>query len=324
MIDKLEVLVPEGVPRREEVWRENREHFANLGSIFGRTLDADFSLALRVHRDFRVPIAKEKRHFKVDFTDTRLMSADDILWRLMWLFEVDQEQALSFRIGRIDFAADVYGVSVEWFKLNSRVKRKRTTLSYEGCKEETSKGNITSVAFGKRPDMYRIYDRVAEKRHRGAETLYDGMSLGAPVPIVTRVERQCSGRAVPKDVATVGALLEHASTVDPFPALWCREKNDGSPSTEGWPPQKWLMNEGLAAVVQRYGEATVRARLNRGRNAMRIFSRYSELLSENSTGVTADRIHEIYRFGTVKQLNIPVRGPDRELQYPADGVVLTL
>ena len=219
MIDRLEVLVPEDAPKRTEVWRRQRLQPAKRSSVYAHTLDADFQLALRVHLNFRVPIAKERRHLKIDFTDTRLLSADDFLWRLAQLFQVRREEALRFRIARIDFTADAYGVPVEWFRQHSRVKRKRKPQSYEVCKKESSKGYVTSVVFGKRPDLYRIYDRIAEKDERGADVLYDGMFSGSPVPIVTRVERQCSGRAIPKDLSTLGGLFEHAGAADPFPGV---------------------------------------------------------------------------------------------------------
>ena len=80
-------------------------------------------------------------------------------------------------------------------------------LSREGEKEATVlrdfegrvfKGGVTALVFGKRPDLYRVYHKVAEKRERGADILYAGMFYGAPTPIVTRVERQCSGKAFPQ------------------------------------------------------------------------------------------------------------------------------
>jgi hypothetical protein len=324
MIDRLEVLVPEDVPKRTEEWRRHRVRPAKGNSVYAHTLDADFQLALRVHHNFRVPIAKESRHLKIDFTDTRLLSADDFLWRLARLFQISREEALLFRIARIDFAADVYGVPVEWFRQHSRVKRKRKPQSYEVCKTESSKGSVTSVVFGKRPDLYRIYDRIAEKQERRADVLYAGMFSGTPLPTVTRVERQCSGRAIPKDLATLGGLFDHAAAADPFPGLVCTETKDAYVSTEDWKPQKWLMSVGLATAVKQFGEATVRTRLNRAGNANRFFSQYSDLLRADPTGVTADRLREIYRNGTLKQLNLPVLGPDGEVRYPQGGYSVLL
>lgn len=322
MIDRLEVLVPEEVPKREENWRGSQIRPAKGGTVYAYTLNEDFQLALRVHFNFRVPIAK--RHLKVDFTDTRLMTADDLLWRLTWMFRIGEEQARAFRVQRIDFAADVFGVPVEWFKRHCQVKRKRKTQSYEVCRSETSKGAVTSVVFGKRPDLYRIYDRVAEKLARGAELLYPGVELGAPAPIITRVERQCSGRSIPKAVGSLGALFENAAEIEPFPGLVCRKAEGARISHEDWAPQMWLMSLGLATAVRELGEAIVRARLNRRGNAARIFDRYSGLLRADSPGVTAQQLREVYRRSTVRQLNLPIVGEDGTIRYPAKGRLLTL
>src|ERR1035438_9007581 len=88
MIDRLEVLVPEDVPKRTEEWRKHRVLPANRSSAYAHTLDADCQLALRVHYNFRIPKARASRHFKIDFTDTRLLSAEDLLWRLARLFQI--------------------------------------------------------------------------------------------------------------------------------------------------------------------------------------------------------------------------------------------
>jgi hypothetical protein len=213
---------------------------------------------------------------------------------------------------------------VEWFKRNCRVKSKRSPRSYEDCNTGAWKGIVTSVEFGKRPELYRIYNRVAEKRARGAEVLYDGMSSGAPAPIVTRVERQCSGRAVPKEVATLGDLFEHGADLNPFPNLVCRKTEVKYLSTEDWKPQQWLMSLGLASAVQELGEAVVRARLNQAGNAKRYFEKYSDLLHVYAPGVTVEGLRDIYRKGTIRQLNIPRTGPDGKILYPAGGFVLLL
>jgi hypothetical protein len=59
-------------------------------------------------------------------------------------------------------------------------------------------------------------------------------------------------------------------------------------------------------------------------NASRFFSQYSDLLHADSAGVTGDRLREIYRNGTMKQLNRPVLGPDGKVCHPQGGLSLTL
>ena len=325
MIDRLEVLVPNDVPIQPNEWRKYLVKRARLGFPYALTLDADDALSLRIHHKHRVPVRREKRHFKVDFTGTRLLTAEDMLWRLISLFQIQREQALSFQVARVDLAADVYGVPVEWFRQHSRVKRKRRPQSYEAWKADSSKGAVTSVVFGKRPDLYRIYDRIAEKKKHGKEILHAGLSSGVPSPIVTRVERQCTGRSISKEFRTLDGLIKHAADVQPFPQLVCSHTVAERVADDNWPPRRWLLNIGLATAVRQYGEATVRARLNRGgKNAKRFFEQYSDMLRSDQPGVTAEQLREIYRSTTIRQLNVPVTGPDGEARYPAGGFVLTL
>jgi hypothetical protein len=308
-----------------ERWRELELRPAKVGLPYSTTLNADEQFSLRIHYGHRMPTAKEARHSKVDFTDTRLLSADDLLMRLTSLFRVSREQAMSFRVVRIDFTADVYGVPVEWFRQHCRVKRKRKPRSYEVSESETSRGAMTSVIFGKRPDLYRIYDRVAALSEVKRDALFGSGTSSVPLPVVTRVERQCNGKAIPRDLSTLGGLFEHAAEVDPFPALVCRQTNTDRIASDNWPPQRRLMKLGLAAAVQELGEATVRARLNRtGGNAKRIFDRYSDLLRSVSAGVTVAELRDQYRRRTIRQLNWPVVGVDGKLTYPAGGLTLTL
>jgi hypothetical protein len=72
------------------------------------------------------------------------------------------------------------------------------------------------------------------------------------------------------------------------------------------------------------GEAVVRARLNQSGNASRFFEKYSDLLRIDSPGATEERLRDIYRVGTIAQLNIPRPGPDGKIGYPAGGRMLTL
>jgi hypothetical protein len=143
------------------------------------------------------------------------------------------------------------------------------------------------------------------------------MFSGVPPPTVIRVERQCSRHAVPKQLATLGALFEHGADLNPFPNLEFAKTEVKSVSTAGWPPQKWLMSQGLATAVQEQGRAAVRARLNQSGNANRVFRQYSGLLSTESPGVTDEQLRNIYRSGTIKQLNLPSTDSDGEVSYPS-------
>ncbi len=166
---------------------------------------------------------------------------------------------------------------------------------------------------------------MAEKLAHSKDILQAGLATGASAPIVTRVERQCTGKAIPKNLSTLGGLIEHAADADPLPALVCSQTGTDRIAHDNWPPRKWLMSLGLAAAVRDFGEAEVRARLNRsGGNAKRVFDNYSDLLLCDSVGVTEAQLRDEYRRGTIRQLNVPVEGPDGEITYPAGGFSLTL
>ena len=324
MIDKLELLVPGGVPKRHNEWQKYPVKPAKIGLPYLFTLDADH---IKVHYGHRLPIPKEKRHFRVEFVHTRVLCAEDLLWGLKSLFQIDQEEAMSLPVARIDFAVDVFDVPVEWFNRNCRVKGKKKVRSYEGQKKEASTGALRSLQFGSNhSDLYRIYDRISEGLGRRVEELLEWKRSAYPLPIITRVERQCCGSGVPDNLKTLGGVFKQASEADPFPKLECTQTGSDPIAVESWTPQQWLMNVGLAAVVKELGLATVRARLNRtgGGNAKRIFDKYSDLLRSDSPGVSADFLRERYRKRTIRQLNLPIRGPDGKIRYPMGGRTLTL
>lgn len=159
---------------------------------------------------------------------------------------------------------------------------------------------------------------VAERRAKGVEIGFWPWDRGSRV--VTRIERQTSGAAVPKSLNTLGKLLSNAVTYDPFDRLVCAT-NSGSPlSTDEWEPRRWLMNLGLAQAVQLHGEAAVRSRLNKTRNAKRFFDQYSDLLRSGPCGPARQDIVNIYRASTRKQLNIPEPDETGQLVYPLGGL----
>jgi hypothetical protein len=269
-----------------------------------------------------VPTPSSRRHYKLDFTDTHLLSAHDIVWKICSVFQISPEQTLTLKVARIDFTADTSGTPVQWFKEHCRVLKKRGSEDYESVKTATNRG-ITTITFGKSPDLYRIYNRIAEKRERKEEVLYPGMHTGAPVPVITRIERECRGRKIPAEVHTLSRLFDNAEDFDPFQNLVLTPGGRSS-ATDDWDPKRWLMNLGLAYAVQQLGEAAVRSRLNRDRNAHRFFPKYTELLQAGLPGPTREHLRNSYRNSTVLQLNQPRPGPDGELVYPAGGPVWTL
>jgi len=323
MIDRLELIVPVFTPQQTEFWnRHTTRKPAKRGSPYLWTVDARKDRALSVHYGHRDRIAPAKQHYKIDFTDTRLLTAVDLTSRVHELFRMAPEDAMSLKVARIDFAADLYGTPVEWFKEHSRVHKKRYSKTYEDQQTETVKG-ITSILFGKAPDQYRIYDRLAEKRANKKDVVLHDWGSKRLTLVVTRVERQCNRKVIPNCLSTLGALLDNAVNFDPFKNLVLTATHS-MPSTDTWTPQRWLMSLGLACAVHQHGETAVRSRLNKTRNAKRIFDQYSELLGSGALGPTRELLVRLYRNTTRRQLNVPSRGANGELVYPLDGLMWTL
>ena len=68
---------------------------------------------------------------------------------------------------RIDLCVDVHEVPVDWFLNRTRVKFKRVSYEMGQLKySRIGKAGIQTIAAGKRPNMVRIYDKVAEYKEQ--------------------------------------------------------------------------------------------------------------------------------------------------------------
>lgn len=316
MIDRLEVRVPSTVPKKRWFWSQNSSHRVRGGPYLW-VLDGRKTSLISIYYGHSVPMPHPKQHYKVEFSSTSLFSATDLVSSIRSAFLLSVQDALNLTVARIDLTADVPDVQVQWFKQHCRVKRKQKSKTYdsvqpeyEPLKAETAAG-VTGLEFGRRPDFYRIYNRVAETLPRG-----DALSFwSSPDLVLTRVERQCSGPSVPPRLKTLGLLFENGHLIDPFPNLICSSRAPTIPDMDRWTPRKWLMSLGLAYAVHEYGEAAVRSRLDRHRNANRTFRDYSDLLDVGPLGPTAEDLRNLYRVSTIAQLNPPSRAADAPYKY---------
>jgi len=110
---------------------------------------------------------------KLELLDTGKRGFSFLLGECERIFDVDP---LSLGVMRVDCAADVPGVGVPWFHQRARVRWKQfcnelgeiclegpgasASLSYS----QMGKREVQTLYFGKRPNCYRIYDKVAEWR----------------------------------------------------------------------------------------------------------------------------------------------------------------
>jgi hypothetical protein len=127
------------------------------------------------------------------------------------VFEVDGA-AMPFR--RLDIAVDIRGTDVGWFRSHLRVPRKRNCKEYYAPRQTASRSGTTQTMYiGASDDMFRIYDKAAERAKRAL--------AGAVIPkeVCTRLEHQMRTGKIPSDINTIGGLLKNAASLRPFEAL---------------------------------------------------------------------------------------------------------
>src|SRR5262249_13976962 len=142
------------------------------------------------------------------------------------IFDID---ARRLPLMRLDLAADVRDVSVDWFVRHVRARFKRWACDIGQVECEASQyarmglQQIQTYYLGKRPNCFRVYDKLAEYRHQYAK-LTRRASDAAELPtfeeaygypetglILTRVERQMGGGRVPACIDTFGKLKASAA-----------------------------------------------------------------------------------------------------------------
>lgn len=188
MLDKLEIRVPAAAAFRPEFremyaelaadpkgpFRKRGPHYVLTGDL--RTYGYDLILHLHC-------VHGEGNH-KVELLDTGKRGFSFLLAECEQIFDFDP---LRCGVMRVDCAADVLGVGVHWFNQHSRVRWKQfgnemgcllleppgasTSLPYS----QMGKREIQTLYFGKRPNCYRIYDKIAEmkaeyRRFRGRDS----------------------------------------------------------------------------------------------------------------------------------------------------------
>jgi hypothetical protein len=252
---------------------------------------------------------KQGNH-KIELVDCGQMSFARMHHEIERIFDVDAER---LPIMRLDLAADVHGVPVSWFSENVRARRKRWVADLGKTEyARMGKRGIETLYFGKRPNGYRIYDKIAEWRSqharlkRGADAGYGTFEdvFGYPETgkILTRVERQMGGGRVPVRVAYFG-MLRRLPDFNPFDQLEFLAPGHAELSVEELGLERCAMACFIRDKVVSWGYHRTRSWLNRHahRNADRLLTRYAPFLSPE-IGITAEGLFEIYRQSVSKQL----------------------
>lgn len=188
---------------------------------------------------------------------------------LQWLFATDVSTLL---VQRIDLAVDIVGYPVAWFRDHAYVARVRSggEIGKVPCGVTVANG-VETLYFGKRPNLFRIYDKIAEQHARGirqgAERFMplspDGL-VGLPKgACLTRVERQYGGAGVPAELRSLGAVARNAADYSPFEKLRFRMGSGFGAIPADVSGAKFLKVLGMRALTQTLGYQGAVMDLNR-------------------------------------------------------------
>jgi hypothetical protein len=221
-------------------------------------------------------------------------------------------------IMRIDPCVDIPGFPVSWFQSRLRVKYKRTSRQIRPLTTDII-GNVgvETISIGQRPNMVRVYDKVAEckmqfrkmerKASKDADPLDFEREFGfAKDAVLTRIERQFGGCRIPPDLATFGHL-PRAADFNPFDSLVITGEGPSRLPTvdECESVTDYLAGMQLNQKVTAEGlQPTVRwMNAKSGGNGARLLKRLGKFLpGSNGDSITVERIFETYRESVSLQL----------------------
>ena len=177
MLDKLEIRVPSVTPFRKqfeelfcELCADPKGPFRKRGRLYGLTGDLrSYGYEAILH----MWCFYGKHDHKIELLDTGKRTFAGCVAEIERIFDIDP---LKCGVMRVDCAADVPHIPVSWFHQWVRVLWKQfanemgvMTLERSGASAsvpyaQMGKRQVQTLYFGKRPNCYRIYDKVAEWR----------------------------------------------------------------------------------------------------------------------------------------------------------------
>ena len=164
---------------------------------------------------------------KLELIDTGKKSYSALVAQIQAVVDHDID---TLGIMRIDLCADIPGVPVSWFQSRLRVKYKRTSRQIGPLPLDViSNAGVKTLNAGQRPNMVRVYDKVAESRmqfrklerkaSKDAEPLDFEHEFGFRADAtLTRIERQFGGGRIPSAIDTFGKI-QNCADFNPFDVL---------------------------------------------------------------------------------------------------------
>jgi hypothetical protein len=323
MVDKLELRLPALTPFRRDV-REfmlESRHFEHSSRtmVSGRyewvtnirPLGIDALLHYGLKRQENDP--HEGEH-KLELLDTGKKGYSELAGQIEATIEYPIDD---LEIMRLDLCADIPGVPVEWFLGRVRVKFKRIVHEVGPLTfQRIGKAGIQTLSAGRRPNIVRFYDKVAEykdqlrklqrRRNWDADDLTLEREFGiSENAVITRVERQFGGHRIPTMVDCFGRL-SRLPEFDPFTNIEiCNGTGARVPTIPECGLDRWLVGTRLRQLRAEMGESQFHRWLcaNSAGNTARYKRRYSDFLHPDRDNlVTVQTIFETYRESVLKQL----------------------
>jgi hypothetical protein len=316
VIDKLCLRVPHNTPFTSEfqkLYAELRgsgaafrpsKHYDLVGDL--RPFGYQAVLHLYCRRD-------KAGALKIELVECGRMSFDRMHREICAIFKVDPGR---LPVMRLDLAADVQGVPVNWFRARVCVRYKRSTAGFiVSDMREIGKGSAQTLYYGQRPNTFRIYDKVAEQKKR--YSLLVRQASGEPMPsfeefsgfpetgfILTRVEREMGGANL--SGCMVFSHLRKAVHYRPFDALQIIAGGIDVPNPDDYTFETYGTGMFLRNLMETEGmQAAIRhcRRFSKG-NTSRILEKYRDFLPADTERITLDSayLNQLYQQSVWNQL----------------------
>jgi hypothetical protein len=264
----------------------------------------------------------KKGNHKLELLDTGVMGYSQMRNEIQRIFDTPPGH---LQVMRVDLAADVEGVPVQWFEKNVAITFKRWTNGIGVADPDDlqfskmGKSGIETCNFGRRPNFIRVYNKIAElkkqydtlKRRakyeqghlRGFPSFKDMYGYAAMGFILTRVERQIGGGRVPELLSTF-ADLRQAADFDPFDRIVFLNAGTVEPSPDDYEFSAYAIGMFLRRSVEEQGFHRTKQFVNRHskRNGKRILKRYHDFLPDTEGLLDSHKLLDIFQKSVSKQL----------------------
>jgi len=173
---------------------------------------------------------------------------------------------------------------------------------------------VQTFYLGKRPNVFRIYDKVAEYHHQYKQLLRN-VSPDAEIPsfeevygrsltsVLTRVERQLAAGRVPPPVDAV-KKLRSAASFNPFDRLKIIDGYELEPQPDKYRSDVYERGMEVRRLVREQGLQRARYLINEQSkgNADRILRTTADFIPSNGHRLTSDELFERYQDSVTRQL----------------------